>query len=49
MIAKLFANHEKLTRPTAAFLTFEEEDAKLLALKINDTDKKLIGQKLEFK
>ena len=38
VINDLFQDFEKLTRPTAAFITFEEEDARNLALEIN-TDK----------
>lgn len=39
----------ELTIPTAAFVTFEEEDAKLLAMHTSIADKELLGQKLTFK
>ena len=32
LINDLFKDFESLTRPTAAFITFEEEDARILAL-----------------
>lgn len=38
----------EITRPTAAFITFEEEDAKLLAMSNNKRDKKFYGKNLEF-
>ena len=38
VINDLFQDFEKLTRPTAAFITFEEEDARNLALEA-ETDK----------
>ena len=39
-INELFKDFESLTRPTAAFITFEEEDACILALKLQ-TDETL--------
>ncbi len=34
VINDLFQDFESLTRPTAAFITFEEEDATILALNL---------------
>ena len=39
---------ETLTTPTAAFITFEEEDAKLLALQNPDSRVEFLGKKLNF-
>ena len=39
---------DSLTRPTAAFITFEEEDACILALKL-ETEQTLLGQPIKFK
>lgn len=47
-INALFQDFEKLTRPTAAFITFEEEDARILALSL-PTDSQLLGLPIKFK
>jgi len=50
-IQGLFDSSEEfraITRPTAAFITFEEEDAKLLAMSNNKREKKFYGKNLEF-
>ena len=48
MINDLFKDFESLTRPTAAFITFEEEDARCLALELQ-SNKKLLDQPIKFK
>lgn len=51
-IQSLFDSQEEfkdVTRPTGAFVTFEEEDAKLVAMRGNDTrSKTFFGHKLVF-
>lgn len=47
-INKLFQDFESLTRPTACFITFEEEDACNMALALK-TDKLLLGEDMKFK
>ena len=41
-VNRLFEDFDKLTVPTSAFITFEEEDGKVLALK-NRSTKQLLG------
>lgn len=51
VVQELFDSTEEfreLTRPTAAFVTFEDEDAKLLAMHANISQKEFTGQKLVF-
>lgn len=48
MINDLFKDFESLTRPTACFIVFEEEDACNMALSLK-TDSKLLGQTMRFK
>lgn len=48
IVNELFKDFESLTRPTAAFITFEEEDAKILALSLKG-NKSLIGIPMKFK
>ena len=48
MINDLFKDFESLTRPTACFIIFEEEDATNLALSF-ETDATLLNQKMRFK
>ena len=43
----LFQDFESLTRPTAAFITFEEEDATILALAL-ETNRDLLGLPMKF-
>ena len=47
-INDLFRDFESLTRPTAAFITFEEEDATIIAKKIV-TEQKLLDLPFKFK
>ena len=50
-IAALFDSPDEfkeLTRPTAAFITFEEEDAKNIALELGDRDTEFFGKLLKF-
>ena len=50
-IAALFDSPEEfreLTRPTAAFITFEEEDAKNIALEHGNVDTYFFGKLLKF-
>lgn len=44
----LFSDFESLTRPTAAFITFEEEDIKNLAVNLK-TNIKLVGLEMKFR
>jgi len=44
----LFRDFESLTRPTAAFITFEEEDATIIAKKIV-TDETLLDLPFKLK
>ena len=48
MINELFKDFESLTRPTACFIVFEEEDACNMALELK-TDAKLLGEPMRFK
>lgn len=48
VINELFKDFEALTRPTACFITFEEEDATIIALNL-PRGEQLLGQKMEFK
>lgn len=48
MVNSLFDDFDALTVPTAAFITFEEEDGKILALK-TETAKMLVGAPMRFK
>ena len=41
VINNLFKDFESMTRPTAAFITFEEEDAAIIAMKLN-TEQRLL-------
>jgi len=47
-INDLFRDFESLTRPTAAFITFEEEDATIIAKKIV-TEQTLLDLPFKFK
>lgn len=50
-IKELFDSAEEfkeLTRPTTAFVTFEEEDAKILALDASRRNKEFMGKHLKF-
>jgi hypothetical protein len=47
VVNELFQDFDALTVPTSAFITFEEEDGKILALKTN-SDKRLLGQSFRF-
>ena len=47
-INDLFRDFESLTRPTAAFITFEEEDATIIAKKIV-TEQTLLDLSFKFK
>ena len=46
-INELFADFNSLTRPTAAFITFEEEDATNLALNLK-TKRQVLGLPIKF-
>lgn len=46
-INSLFSDFESLTRPTACFITFEEEDAKIIALEMKG-GKELLGMPMKF-
>ena len=48
VVNALFRDYESLTRPTACYITFEEEDAANLALELQ-TDRKLLGLDMKFK
>jgi hypothetical protein len=48
VINDLFQDFESLTRPTACFITFEEEDAASMALALK-TEAKLVGEPMQFK
>jgi hypothetical protein len=51
VIQELFDSKEEfreLSRPTAGFITFEEEDAKLLAMKVSNREESLLGTKIRF-
>lgn len=45
----LFQEFDSLTVPTAAFITFESDDSKNLALLVQHSDETLLNQKFEFK
>ena len=47
VVNRLFEDFDKLTVPVSAFITFEEEDGKIIALKYNG-DKQLLGQSLKL-
>jgi len=47
VINELFQDFDSLTVPVSAFITFEEEDAKILALR-NRTTKQLLGKPMHF-
>ena len=50
-IQGLFDSSEEfreLTRPTAAFITFEEEDGKIVAMKKKDREQKFLEKSLVF-
>lgn len=47
-INELFSDFSSLTRPTAAFITFEEEDATIIALN-NKSARQVLGQPMKFK
>ena len=49
VINGLFKDFESLTRPTAAFITFEEEDATILALSLKESNHQVLGLPLKFK
>ena len=48
-VNELFQEFDSLTVPTAAFITFESDDSKNLALLVSNSDMRLINQKFEFK
>jgi len=48
VVNDLFDNFDKLTVPVSAFITFEEEDGKILALRTTSSSR-LIGQDFRFK
>ena len=51
VIQGLFDSPEEfreLTRPTAGFITFEEEDAKLIAINASKREKEFMGKKIQF-
>ena len=47
-INALFSDFESLTRPTACFITFEEEDATIVALNLKSSAT-LLGEKMRFR
>ena len=47
VVNDLFADFDALTVPTSAFITFEEEDGKIIALR-NRTEAQLLGKPIRF-
>ena len=47
VVNNLFMEFDKLTVPVSAFITFEEEDSKIVALR-NNSQKILLGQTMKF-
>ena len=47
MVNGLFEDFDKLTVPVSAFITFEEEDGKIIALRSN-SEKQVLGQTLRL-
>ena len=47
VVNELFQDFDALTVPTSAFITFEEEDGKIIALR-NRTEAQLLGKRLRF-
>ena len=47
VVNNLFMEFDKLTVPVSAFITFEEEDSKIVALR-NNTQHNLLGQTMKF-
>lgn len=47
VVNNLFLDFDRLTVPVSAFITFEEEDGKIIALK-NNTQQSLLNKRLQF-
>lgn len=48
IVNELFKDFEDLTQPTAAFVTFEEEDGRIIALKNEERGTDLLGAPMVF-
>lgn len=48
-VNSLFQEFDSLTVPTAAFITFESDDSKNLALLVQNSDMRLVNQEFKFK